>query len=317
MPSCASSRGHGWPARHQSPSGEVEIGRRDACLERLRGIAGTGVRARFANRDWSAKGSAMHAARMLVAILAALVAAACYSREAGSPCDTGSTRLSDLPLVFAPMYSAFDGEHVFKLPVAPLGGVSVASWEVLDDRGVARKDVVDLVPDASFGGAMITTHKSGDYTVRACAANQLGSAPLHITQADPSVWATGQQRYGEYIDLAEMPHPSGATWEPARDVSCKNCHGEGPMYLAVEYTPQQTGGYSNTELGNIITMGAKPTGEVVDSGVPLSIFQWFHTWTATDEERQGLVIYLRSLKPKSQGARDFGGLMPANGTATP
>jgi hypothetical protein len=38
---------------------------------------------------------------------------------------------------------------------------------------------------------------------------------------------------------------------------------------------------------------------------------------ATDEERQGLVIYLRSLEPKSQGALDFGGLLPTNDAATP
>jgi hypothetical protein len=255
----------------------------------------------------------------LVAITAALATGACYSNEAGSSCDTVSTQPSDFPLVFSPMYSAFDGEHVFKLPVAPLDGVSVDRWEVLDDRGVARKDAIDFVPDASFGGAMITTRKSGDYTVRACAGNQIGSAPLHITQADPSVWATGQQRYAEEIVLPMpmMPVPAGVTWEPARNLSCKNCHGEGPMYLDVEHTPQQTGGYSDAELGNIITMGTKPADEIVDSGIPLAIFQWFHTWMATDEERQGLVIYLRSLEPKSHGALDFDGRMPTNGAVAP
>jgi hypothetical protein len=211
------------------------------------------------------------------------------------------------------MYSAFDGEHVFKLPVAPLGGVAVDSWQVVDDRGVARKDVVDFVPDASFRGAMITTRKSGDYTVKACAGDQIGSASLHITPVDPSVWATGQQRYGEETVLPVGP---GDNIEQPRNLSCKNCHGEGPNYVAVEYTPQQAGGYSDAELGNSITMGMKPAGEAVDSGVPLALYEWFHTFMATDEERQGLVIYLRSFEPKSQGALDFGGLTPANGAAT-
>jgi hypothetical protein len=50
-----------------------------------------------------------------------------------------------------------------------------------------QKDVVDFVADASFAGAMITTRKSGDYFVVAQAGKQIGLAPLHITQADPSV----------------------------------------------------------------------------------------------------------------------------------
>jgi hypothetical protein len=257
---------------------------------------------------------------MLVAMVAALAltTVACASSEAGPSGDTISLLPTTyFPLAFSPMYSAFDGEHVFKLPVAPLDGVSVDHWEVVDERGVAQKDVVDFVADASFAGAMITTRKSGHYFVVAHAGKQIGLAPLHITQADPSVWATGQQRYSEYFDLPMIPHPPGAAWEPVRDISCKNCHGDGPTYLAVEQTPQQTGGYSDSELGNMITMGTKPAGEAVDSGVPLSIVEWSHTWMATDEERQGLVIYLRSLKPKSQGAVDFGGLLPTNDAATP
>jgi hypothetical protein len=251
---------------------------------------------------------AMHASRILVAIAAAaLDTVACYSSEAGSSGDSVSTLPADFPLVFSPMYSAFDGEHVFKLPVAPLGGVSVDRWEILDNRGVARKDVVDFEPDASFGGAMITTRKSGDYIVKAYAGSRFGAAPLHITQADPSVWATGQQRYNEVIVLPVLPAPPGASVDYPSNVSCKNCHGEGPNYLDVEYTPQQTGGYSDDELEKSITMGTKPAGAVSEPGVPLAIYQWFHTWTASDEERQGLVIYLRSIKPKSHGALDFGG----------
>jgi hypothetical protein len=261
----------------------------------------------------------MQAARTLVAIVAALASVACASSEAGPSGDIIVIPTSYFPLTFSPMYSAFDGEHVFKLPVAPLGGgVSVDRWEVVDERGIALKDVVDFVPDASFGGAMITTRRSGNYFVMAHAGDQIGEAPLHITQADPSVWATGEQRYSEYFDLPiRQDVPAGAIVEYPHNISCKNCHGEGPMYLAVEHTPQQTGGDSDADLGNMITKGTKPAGEAADSGVPLSIIQSFHTWMATDEERQGLVIYLRSLEPKSQGALDFGkSRMPTNDAAT-
>jgi hypothetical protein len=86
--------------------------------------------------------------------------------------------------------------------------------------------------------------------------------------------------------------------------------------LAVEHTPQQTGGYSDDDLKKIITMGMKPPGSVSKTGVPLAIYQWFHTWMASPEEQMGLVVYLRSLAPESQGMLDFGGLMPPMGAQT-
>jgi hypothetical protein len=37
---------------------------------------------------------------------------------------------------------------------------------------------------------------------------------------------------------------------------------------------------------------------------------------ASPEEQMGLVVYLRSLAPESQGMLDFGGLMPPMGAQT-
>jgi len=245
----------------------------------------------------------------------ALGATACGSSDSGGG---GAKEVigTDFPLVFSPMYSAYDGgAHTFQVPVVPQGGITVDKWEIVDATGKVLTDVADFKPEPSFGGAMITTRKGGSYIVLAHAGKQVGSAPITITAVDPSVWTVGQMRYNNDIMISSIV-PSGAmpTALP-KDISCKNCHGEGAMFLDVEHTPQQTGGYSDDELKKIITMGMKPAGAVSKTGVPLAIYQWFHTWMATDEEQMGLVIYLRSLEPKSQGMLDFMGLMPQSGGA--
>jgi hypothetical protein len=157
---------------------------------------------------------------------------------------------------------------------------------------------------------MITTRKAGDYIVVAHAGKQGGSAKISITAADPSVWQTGEMRYNDMITLSSLIPTGADTTGIPKDVSCANCHGDGANFLDVQHTPQQTGGYSDDDLKKIITMGMKPPGAMSKTGIPLALYAYFHTWMATPDEQQGLVIYLRSLTPKSQGALDFGGIMP-------
>ena len=79
----------------------------------------------------------------------------------------------------------------------------------------------------------------------------------------------------------------------------------------MEHTPQQTGGYSDEELVSIFTMGLKPASAKFHTPFPETLYMQFHTWEATDDEKQGIVSYLRSLEPKTQGELDFMGLMEA------
>jgi hypothetical protein len=221
--------------------------------------------------------------------------------------------VTDFPLVFNPMYSAYDGVHDFEVPVVPQGGITVDKWEIADATGTVQTDVVDFKPESSFGGAMIKTRKGGDYFVVAHAGKQTGIAPIHITKVDPSVWTTGEARYNNTIVLSSLVPSAASGMTLPKDLSCKNCHGDGANFLAVQHTPQQTGGYSDADLKKIITMGMKPPGSTSKTGVPLALYQYFHTWMANDDEQMGLVIYLRSLAPKSQGMLDFGGLMMMGG----
>jgi hypothetical protein len=235
---------------------------------------------------------------------------------------------NDFGLAFSPIFTATDGQHDFKVPIVSQGGVAIDKWQIVDKGGAEHKEVGDFVADANVGGAMFTAKKAGDYYVVAHAGKQTGCAEIHITAATPAQWTAGEARYNNSIMLTSLV-PTGMTPMLPKDISCKNCHGEGAEFLAVEHTPQQTAGYSDDDLKKILTMGMKPTPPDPSvpadctpyaympskTGVPLALYRFFHTWQASDEEQAGLVVYLRSLAPLAQGMLDFGGLTRPTGAA--
>ena len=236
----------------------------------------------------------------------------------GTPAPGGG----DLKIVFSPMYSGYDGQNTYRIP-AIVSGVANVMWSASDPS------MVDLEPDADSGGVMITTRAAGKVTITAKAGALSGSSELTITQFTPEDRAAGEMRYNNMIPFpmfmfdpdAGMPRPQDIMIP--NDLSCKNCHGSGATALDVEHTPQQTGGYSDDQLIGIITMGMKPPGAQFHTPIPPFLYTMFHTWDATPEEKTGLVAYLRSLAPATQGMLDFGGLinmgrmgmMPPAGTA--
>ncbi|HSY25421.1 MAG TPA: hypothetical protein VK841_25025 [Polyangiaceae bacterium] len=118
----------------------------------------------------------------------------------------------------------------------------------------------------------------------------------------------------------------GSYYETDGGTACTNCHGPtattGP-YKTVSHTPEQTGGFSDMDLQNIIWNGEIPDGgyfdpTVIDStcdGGPtctsqaLAVWHGFHRWTdITSDELPGVICYLRSLAPQAQtGQSNFGG----------
>lgn len=230
----------------------------------------------------------------------------------------------DLVLLFNPAYSAYDGVHEFKLP-AIVQGVQDVEWSA------RPADAVFLAPDSSTGGVMITTRKPGTVQIIARAGALSGSAELHITDATPEDWEIGEMRYNNEIPFPDVDLPDGGFmipdggfanrdgglsvdgFEVPDNLSCRNCHGSTAEALDVEHTPQQTGGYSDEELIQIFTMGMKPERAKFHTPFPESIYMRYHTWDATEEEQKGIVVYLRSLEPKTQGVLDFAGLRDAFG----
>jgi hypothetical protein len=240
---------------------------------------------------------------LLLALVAPVGGCGSSSQPANSPGD-----LTQLQVLFNPMYSAFDGVHPFKVP-AIVDNVDPATvtWSLSDSS------MADLVVDPALGGVMISPRKAGKVTVIATAGKQRGTSLLTITDATPDDWATGNMRYNNGVVLTGGLPRGNADGGVMKDVACTNCHGDtatmGP-YRTVSHTPQQTGGFSDDDLLSIFTMGKVPVGGYFD-GTVVNYPMWrtFHSWQMSPQEAKGIIVYLRSLTPQAQaGMRgDFGG----------
>jgi hypothetical protein len=93
--------------------------------------------------------------------------------------------------------------------------------------------------------------------------------------------------------------------------ACTNCHcpvGNAKLFgmtlfTDVSHTPEQTGGFSDTDLVNVFVNGTVPAGGYFDPSI-ICYANWhqLHTWWDIDTtaEQTGVVAYLRSLTPKEQ-----------------
>ena len=228
---------------------------------------------------------------------------------AGIGADNATAATGSLKLLFAPMYSAFEPSHTYKLPVI-IDGVQGATFSASDPSKVD----VENTPT----GATLTMKAPGQVTITAKLGAETGTSLLTITETTAADWERGNARYNTMVDA--LPTPDGGTVTIANFFTtsdpkgaCTTCHSETAKLLKIQHTPQQTGGYSDEDLVNIFTNGMKPEGAQFHTSFPEFIYVRFHTWDATEAEKKGIVVYLRSLEPKSQGELDFGGLMDAFG----
>jgi hypothetical protein len=231
------------------------------------------------------------------------------------------------------MYSAFDGTHEYAVtPSIPSAAensmdstpimASSIKWQV--DGAFLKQDEFPELTAA----AKLTTKKAGKTTVKATAKTLAGEqvygeATLTISEAKQAEWDAGEARYNNGMMFSFMRPAMAAqgegtcglpvTIELPTTSACGNCHN--PMNtISVEHTPTQTAGYSNEDLVNIFTTGAKPAGGTFNSPflrsapMPDCIYSEFHTWEMTDEEKKGIVWKLRSIQPRVQQEIDFGRL---------
>lgn len=254
----------------------------------------------------------MNRISMLAATTTALLCAALYA--CSSPDSTGSSESAstdaELEIHFSQMYSAYDGQHEFKVP-AVVTGVKKVKWSVSDP------EVADIETQ-SDGSAMITVRKAGTVNIIAKAGPIRGEAPLTITESKDDEWEAGNQRYNNGTVLVRGPRDGGAGEGGGgggfkdKQLSCTNCHGGagGDDSKDVEHTPMQTAGYSDAQLIAVFTKGQKPSG--VPQRVMMNKERWskMHQWQMDEFAVKGLVVYLRALEPKSQGPVDFGGRGP-------
>lgn len=243
------------------------------------------------------------------------------SAGAAALTDAGAAACSKsaLTILFNPMYSAYDGVHMFQLP-AVVNGLDPTAVDI--EWSASDPSMVNLEPDATTGGVMITMQKSGNVDIIATAGGLCGIAPLTITAATPDDWTAGSERYNNGVVLNRLPVTgmgmggrqqldAGTNDDAGIQAKCTDCHGDtaatGP-FKTVQHTPEQTGGFSDQDLINIFEHGMVPTGGYFDTSiVSYQLWQSFHKWNVGDSEK-GLVVYLRSLTPAAQtGAANFGG----------
>jgi hypothetical protein len=261
----------------------------------------------------------------------------------GSPAtDAGVADLGVLRpglIQFAPMYSAYDGEHTFQLtPSVPSASssstdadpvdASTLEWQV--DSAFVKVDAFTDLPAA----VLLTTKKAGKTVIKVSGMTKRGvkvrgEAQLMIAQAKPEEWASGDERYsnGSAINTAVMG-PSGGSSGPCglpttvsvpKDASCTNCHNSSGG-LSVEQTPTQTAGYSDDQLLEIVTQGVKPSGGFTgmflkNTPMPDCLFKGIHSLTLNDDQKKGIVWKLRSLTPMKQESIDIARLRAMAGAA--
>jgi hypothetical protein len=256
---------------------------------------------------------------MAVVCISVLGAAtyACSAPGGGTGSGEANSTEGELEIHFPKMYSAYDGTHEFKVPAVVISSKKV-HWSVSDPE-IADIDTL------SDGSAMITVRKAGNVTVIAKVGSVKGEAPLTIVESKDNEWEAGNQRYNNGTVLTRgkgkgkgegggggADGGGGMGGFKDKQLSCTNCHGGagGDETKDVEHTPMQTAGYSDAELVTIFTKGEKPAG--VPQRVMMKKDRWskMHQWQMDEFAVKGLVVYLRSLEPKSQGPVDFGGRGP-------
>jgi hypothetical protein len=246
---------------------------------------------------------------------------------------------------------------VFAIPAVTTDGNS-ATWSLSDPTQGNLQPQSFMNGTDTLQGVLITLAGTGDsngqVTVIATeSGGACGSAVLTITSNLESDWTIGNARYNDGVSLhvggptgdggfvrpdggfgkhdgggggGMMPSlDAGSFFEEEGGTACTNCHGAtgDTVFKDVSHTPEQTGGFSDTDLQNIILNGEVPDGGYFDPTVinancdggaactAAAYKEWssFHRWTdITPDELPGVICYLRSLTPAPQnGSSNFGG----------
>jgi hypothetical protein len=270
----------------------------------------------------------------------------------------GSCADPTLPIAFTPMYSAFIPGNTlltFSIPAVRSDG-NPATWSLSDPTQALLHAESFVAGGATTPGVLVTMKgtggssgpgRTGQVTLFAQSGTACGASVLTITQNTDDDWAIGSARYNDGVSLHLAPAPGasvpadggflqsdgGTFFEQDGGTPCRTCHSQAVtngQYHDVAHTPEQAGGFSDTDLQNIILHAEVPDGGYFDpsvitptcttAGTTLSPsmaacglaadadFKTFHTWSdLTPDQIPGMICYLRSLTPEGQsGTSNFG-----------
>jgi hypothetical protein len=242
-----------------------------------------------------------------------------------------------LPIKFNPVYSGYDGVHSYQVPVFVVGAnPGSVTWGSSDPTMVSfqpyvtgimittRKagDVTIVARIGSMCGTAplhITQFSPDDWTVGNARYNN--GNPLNFS-ADAAGIPSGFDAAafdassfdGSFDAQAACTSPMFANLtNPFENppAQCTNCHGSMSngtifgmtVYSDVEHTPEQTGGFSDSDFINVFVTGTIPDGGYFESAItPYCLWHKWHQWRDinTDAGQTGMLSYLRSLTPQEQ-----------------
>jgi hypothetical protein len=210
--------------------------------------------------------------------------------------DTG-----DLSFVNAPYFSSFVPNHESVVPIQ----IKDTTLRGMGAKFTSSDTSIATVVDTA-DGATVTIKKDGKVTIKATLNGMSGSTTVTSKAFTEAQWTTGQGRFSK-TDLAIVPKdPTDPVTLLAlanggmlnKTGACTTCHTSQAKTLKIENGPLQTAGYSDDELVTIFTMGKKPDTARTQSMIPAFAWGMFHSWTVTDEEKQGLLAFIRTQTPK-------------------
>ena len=258
------------------------------------------------------------------------------SNPSGGNASGGSNCTMDpqLQMKFNPVYSAFGpAPQTYAVPVAV--NTEGATLTVSDTTAVGFEKNLEL-SQGGFTAWTLTMLKapSGPVTLTASVGGYCTSAQLMVTSVTSDDWQIGNARYNNGASLRfpmfggrgggeggpppmmPMGPDGGSIFETADGgPACTSCHGEtatSNIFTDVAHTPEQTGGFSDDDLINIVVNGVVPDGGYFDQNIiTLSMWHSLHRWADIQPDQyNGMIAYLRSLTPVAQmGNINLGGFV--------
>jgi hypothetical protein len=237
---------------------------------------------------------------------------------------------NQLVIKFSPVYSAYESTHMYAVPVAV--NAAGATLSASDKTAVGIQPNADLTTGMYTGWTLtMLGAPANPVTLTVQVGNYCNTALLNITSVTADDWEIGKERYNNGASLhfpmfggggdggRPMGPPmgmDGSFFETADGgPACTNCHGPTAMsgFLNdIAHTPEQTGGFSDNDLINIIVHGMVPDGGYFDPNI-ISPTNWhgLHQWTDIQQDQyNGMIAYLRSLTPVAQmGHVNLGGFV--------
>jgi hypothetical protein len=221
-------------------------------------------------------------------------------------------------LARARYYSAFDGEHSYRIPLLP--DVTPDSEDPIDPGSIVwhyDPKQLELSPDPDAQTAILATTKApGETTLQVSAQTLSGqsvydSAVIEVSEGDPALWELADREFSNTdADWTSLPLSAACTellpptTYPETEGPCQSCHSHGAA-ITTRFTAQ-IANFDDAALTSLISRGDFPEGyvwnapftrNIRDADLRSCLLQNSHAWEFSEEHARGFVLKVRSELP--------------------